>query len=225
MLATIPCERRVGRWRLYYKAACQRSSSALAVKALSHVEHRGRALDLGAGAMNDTSFFLDSGFASVVAVDACPDSDAYSCELLQKPGVQSRFQFHGVTFSEFFGGQAAPEPESYDLVHSNFALPYHGVAGFDKLMEAATEAVKLGGIFSNVFFGQEDGWRMTKLDVPFFSREEVEAFFGGFDILELKETKLDGHLMFGDEETNPAHRQEKFWHTFTVIARRTSPIL
>ena len=92
----IPCERSVGRWDQYLRLASKKNSSALAIEALPHALLKCHVLDLGAGAMNDSKFFLDSGFQNVTAVDASTASIAYASDL--RAIYPQRFSFHHSRF-------------------------------------------------------------------------------------------------------------------------------
>lgn len=206
---TIPCDCDIGRWDQFLVDTYQRGSSALAKKVLMYTESRTHAIDLGAGAMNDSDFFLEEGFESVLAVDASPETALYAKSVARKYG--RRFEFRNSRFSDI-----DYQPESADLVHSNYALHFHGKTGFDILMNAVTSCVRLGGLLSAVFLGSEDSWRETKGFLPYLTEGEVEKFLVGFEKIEFRESKRDGHM---------TDRTPKFWHTFEVIARRVEPVL
>lgn len=206
---SIPCDRAIGQWDRYFKLTCQRDSSALAVETMSYALLRRNVLDLGAGAMNDSIYYLEQGVESVVAVDASPDSITYADNVAQRfPG---RFDFRNARFSE-----VEYTPESFDVVHSNFALPFHGKVGFEKLIAAVVESVRVNGLLSIILFGNEDGWKDSKPDVPFHSKDEVTDFLRGFEVIVFKEIRTDGHTQ---------DRSPKFWHIFKIIARRIQPVL
>ncbi len=221
LITDIPCSRAIGDWSRYLQFTCEARFSALALEALPFVKEQNLALDIGAGAMPDSRFMLEQGFRRVVAIDASPAAQKYATEVAEKFGA-SRFSFENVRFSDFSGY----EVETYDYVHANYSLPYHGKDGFTKLMDAVTQSVKLDGVFSGIFFGNEDGWKNTpeKIELPFLSQAEIEPFFRDFDFISLQEKKLNGHIRGGEGLTNEDTRP-KFWHIFKVIARRTTPVL
>ena len=59
-------------WRDYYRNTRARPPRPLTLKALPHVPSRNQALDLGAGALNDSRYLLAEGFAHVTALDQTP---------------------------------------------------------------------------------------------------------------------------------------------------------
>jgi SAM-dependent methyltransferase len=216
MQTTIPCEREVGNWGPYFDATCQRDCSALLIESLRHVDERGLAVDLGAGAMNDSIRMLHHGFRKVTAVDAATDSKPYADKV--RAAFGPRFEFCNGRFCDF-----PFETESSDLVHANFSLPFHGDAGFDELIRTALESVKVKGVFSAIFFGYEDEWTRTKPDLAFRSKEQIEQMLSGFELaVPLREFKRDSGVI---DAKAPSGRRTKFWHYFQVVARRVSPVL
>lgn len=214
---TIPCERDVGHWDRYLALTCNRSCSELVSEAVRHVEGRRRAIDLGAGAMSDSRYLLDVGFATVTAVDASPASIPYAEELRRDHGLRPRFEFKNQRFSEF-----EFEPESADLVHAHFSLPYHGAVGFAELMDAVTESVRLNGVFSAILFGNDDGWKEKKPDLAFVTRGEIDAMLKDFELILCKEMRVEAHVHGGEDASEAGTL--KFWHYFRVIGRRVKPV-
>lgn len=216
MISDIPCDQRsVGRWGQYYASCCQNSNSALAVEAMAHIDPKslGHALDLGAGSMNDTKYFLGCGFRQVTALDACDDAEKYAAEVARQKWKGS-FQFEKSFFADFEYGF-----ERFDLVHANYSLPFHGRTGFTELIKAILDSLKVGGIFSTVFFGPNDGFRQSKPGLAYLTEGEVSALLQGLEVLLFKSSEFDGHACAGSE------RKPKHWHTHRVIARRTLPVL
>ena len=56
-------------WSDYIKKTKDRKPRSLLIESLNYVKNKGRSLDLGAGALNDSIFLLQSGFDSVTAID------------------------------------------------------------------------------------------------------------------------------------------------------------
>ncbi len=58
-------------WSDYYKATKAKPPRPLLVKALGFVKNKGKAIDLGGGALNDSKYLLDQGF-DVTVIDKSP---------------------------------------------------------------------------------------------------------------------------------------------------------
>ena len=57
-------------WKKYYKDTEGRPPRKELIEALEFVQNRDSALDLGAGAMQDSVYLLSQGFKEVIAVDS-----------------------------------------------------------------------------------------------------------------------------------------------------------
>jgi SAM-dependent methyltransferase len=199
----------VGNWRPYFAAVCNRDASFLARTAVGHVDFRGSALDLGSGTLNDSKLFLETGFNRVEAVDGSSDALPYAERLLA--AYRHRFRMTQSLFQDFDFGEGL-----HDLIHSNFALPYHGPLGFDAFINRIKASIRDSGVFSGTFFGCDDDWYMMRRNFAFVTKEKLKELFSDFKVIELKELRLDGSFYDGNR---------KHWHYFRVIAKKSDSSL
>ena len=155
------------------------------------------ALDLGAGALNDTRYLLKQGY-EVDVVDSNPS-------ILELGKGLKKVHLFVSTFDTFDFPVA-----KYDLVNAEYSLPFNPPETFDFMFARLITSLKPGGVFVGQFFGVEDSWSNNK-KMTFHTKGQVEALFKEFTISHFEETKKEGKTAMG---------QEKFWHYFDVIAAR-----
>lgn len=185
-------------WETFYRFTNDSPPWPLIVRAVSLLPHKGRALDLGAGAGRDTRYLVQQGF-QVTAVD----SDPHAVDILRS-FQEGNVQVVQASFEEFAF-------ETYDLINAQFALPFVPQRWFREVFARVKRALNPGGMFVGQFFGIHDQWNTPEHDMTFLTREQAEAFLQDLDIIELKEEDMDGHTADG----SPKH-----WHTFHIIARK-----
>jgi len=187
-------------WTDFYKATKDNPHWPLMERGALLVDHPGHALDLGCGAGRDTRWLLSQGW-QVTAVDAQPEAIAYLAGLPQDKlrAVHSNFEDF-----EF-------EPEAYDLISSQFSLPYVPESSFYDLFARVKQAIKPGGVFAGHFFGNHDEWNTPESNMTFLAREEVDALLSDLDVIEIS---------VEDEMGATATGSMKHWHVFHVIARK-----
>ncbi len=157
------------------------------------------AIDLGCGAGNETLALLERGWW-VHAVDGEPRV----IEILDSrvsPGKSSRLTTEVAKFHE------ADLPEA-DLVFASLSIPFAG-DNHDQSVGKALSAVKNGGWFVGVFFGQNDSWA-SEPDIAMTDRIQIASLFTDFDPIHIDEEEFDG----------PSGIGEKHWHWYVVSARR-----
>ena len=186
-------------WSEYYQITKSMPPSKLLVKALEYVKNKGKAIDIGAGALKDSIFLLQEGF-DVTAIDKSPLMEEYAKTI-------SHAKFHPITttFEDF----AFPENE-YDLVTSMSSLPFTHPDYFNNVFEKIKKSLKKGGIFSASLFGVNDEWAHNP-HMTFHTKEKVMNLLRDFEVLVFREEEEDGKLANG----TPKH-----WHVFRVIARK-----
>ncbi len=186
-------------WSSYYQVTSELPPSKLLVRALEYVEHRGRALDLGAGGLKDTRYLLGLGFR-VTAVDAEP-SVSVAVEQLGSDRVTTvTARFEDVVLAE----------RSFDLVSAMFSLPFVEPASFDRVFAMLKDSLVAGGIFCGQFFGVRDQWAQNPA-MTFHTRGHIDALLAGMQELLIEEREYDG---------TTANGSPKHWHVFHVIARK-----
>ena len=186
----------MSKWQKYYDDTKNKQPAKILVEALSFVENKNRALDLGAGALVDSGYLLSLGF-EVVAVDR---------EKFPEQIVDEKFSFVQSSYNDY----EFPE-DSFDLISAQFSLPFNGADGFEVLWQKIISSLKPGGVFVGQLFGLNDEWNNSETKLVFHSKKQVEDLFAGLEILKLVEIERDGKLASGE----PKH-----WHLFNIIVRK-----
>ena len=185
-------------WSRFYSFTKDSPPRPLLVRAASLASRNGRALDLGAGAGRDTRYLLEQGF-HVTAVDA----EAHSVAML-KALPQANLHVVQSSFETFAFA-------TYDLISSQFALPFTPPKHFPEVFSRMKAALAPGGIFAGQLFGIHDQWNTPGSTTTFLRRAEAESLLADLETLEFTEEDADGHVADG----SPKH-----WHVFHVLARK-----
>src|SRR3954449_10587099 len=196
-------ERRSERFAAYIAARRFDPPRPLLIKAADLAEPKGHALDAGAGALNATKYLLSIGFKHVTAFDSSPVSQQIAEEL---PADQLTFVL--ARFEDF----AYPDT-AYDLVNAEFSLPFIDAHTFPSVFSKLLGSVKTGGLFTGQLFGPNDSWNIPESGMNFHSRSDVERLLRGWTVVELTEEDHPGKTKLGED---------KHWHIFHLIARRTT---
>lgn len=186
----------MSKWQGYYEDTKNKPVSKLLLEALPLVVNRGRALDLGAGALVDSKYLLSLGFV-VVALDQ---------EKFAEQIVDEKFTFVQSAYNDYEFPEA-----SFDLISAQWSLPFQGPVDFEKLWRKMIDSLKPGGLFVGQLFGLNDEWNLSDTKLAFHSKEQVGKLLAELEILKLEELERDGEL---------ANGQPKHWHVFYVIARK-----
>jgi SAM-dependent methyltransferase len=193
-------------WEDYYHAIEGRPVRPLFVEAVAYlpsprVDERVRvAIDLGCGDGSETLALLAHGWV-VVAVDGASEAIARL-----RASVPTGDAARLTTIVGPFHEVGLPDA---DFVYAGLSLPFCAPDKFADVWRAVEHALRGGGVFAGHFFGPHDSWASTP-DMTFQTREQLEALFAGFDVLQLKEQDEDG----------PAVSGPKHWHVFHVIATK-----
>lgn len=189
----------LGKWKEYQQQTSSGKPRTLLVKALAHVSMRETTLDLGAGALNETQYLLDNGFKKVIAVDITPQFKNMSIE------EGSHFEYCECGFEEYHFKQ-----HYFDLISSQFSLPFIDKNQFQKVWKDITLSLKQGGIFCGQLFGKKDDWENSGTIITHTS-EEITKMTEHFEILYLEEIENDSKTASG---------QRKHWHYFELILKK-----
>src|SRR3989344_2471754 len=180
-------------WSAFYEATKSQPPSELLVRALEYVEHRRKAIDVGAGALKDTRFLLDQGF-EVMAIDK-------EHLMMHEAETISSDRFHHLISS--FADFNFPINE-YDIASAMYALPFNPPETFEAVFQRIKDSLIKGGIMCGQFFGVRDEWHEDQ-NMTFHTKEQIEALLSEMEILELQEKEWEGKLASG----SPKH-----WHVF-----------
>lgn len=186
-------------WSEYFEFTRDKPAYSFLVNASEYVRERGRAIDIGGGALRDTRYLLDKGF-DVTVVDSSP-------LLNQEAARINNPKLHAITasFEEF----DFPK-DSYDLSSAMFALNFCNPSHFDEVFAKIKDSLKIGGIFCAQLFGDRDTWANNSA-MTYPSREKVEDLLKDFEIIKFVEKETD------DKDSTDEVRSG---HIFQFIARK-----
>ena len=193
-------------WAPYYQKKLYKEPRPLLLKALTHfpANTSKNALDLGAGAGNDTAFLLNNNW-HVWATDAEKEAIAII-------DTRKDIQLHRtnlVLLHNSFIDMPWNTLPSFDFVYASYALPFAAPADFVSIWNHLEQSLKKDGIFAGNFFGPEQGgfnwWQ--KRNMTLLTKEQVQALFASFEI-----------IVF--EESHGKDDRGIFDHSFNVIARK-----
>ncbi|MEO8683758.1 MAG: class I SAM-dependent methyltransferase, partial [Devosia sp.] len=162
-------------WYAYAQRFKDRPPRPLLTRAAPHATHRGNALDLGSGGLNDTRFLLDSGF-DVTALDGEPVARSVADTL-----PPERFRYLISSFETFDFPVAA-----FDLVNAQYALPFVRPDHYDRVFAAVLATLRPGGIFTGQFFGDRDDWAGTP-NMTFHTRSGARQLLAPLTLIEFTE--------------------------------------
>lgn len=187
------------RWTKYQQRTASGKPRPLLVEALSHVKEKEAALDIGAGALNDTQFLLsqEKSFREIVSIDITPQFK----ELTVPAGIQFSYIQGRLEDYRF--------PSNYfDLISAQYTLPFIPEDHFKEVWTNIHAALKENGIFTGQLFGERDDW-FGKNGMTFHTKNEAEKLLNGFEIITFKEA----------EYTEESERK-KHWHYFDLIIKK-----
>ena len=179
-------------WNTYHTKTKDNPPRPILIEALSHCVHTDTALDLGAGALNESLYLAEHGF-HVVAVDSSP----FVLQFNKNLDVQ-------VMPIEDYSYPVS----SFDLVASLYTLPFLKKNDISTVMQKIQESLRAEGIFVGQFFGTHDDWSDR---CATHSKKEIENLLESMQIIKLEEEENDRRTVAGDM---------KHWHVFHVIAKK-----
>ena len=187
-------------WQQHYLDRINRPVAPLLEEAMSFVDQKGTAVDLGSGDLVDAKFLLSQGFTKVIAIDKELPLDE------QFNGLdETSFKFIQSEFDKF----EFPKKE-YDLINAQYSLPFNTQQTFDKLWRDLQESLTPNGIFVGQFFGVNDEWNNQNKDITFHTKMEVNNLIKDMEVLKFQEEEIDRKLSNG---------HKKHWHLFHVITK------
>lgn len=189
-------------WNGFIKNTKNKSPRQLTEKAVSWVENKNLALDIGAGALNDTKYLLKNGF-NVDAVDIENVVLDFSKEI-----KNNKLKINILPIQEFNLGF-----EKYDIIVANFVLPFVKSQEIKPLMQRVFNSLKINGIFCGVFFGQNDFYKNNK-NIIFNSKEQINELLRGNEKLYFAEI---------EKERLNCNKELEHYHTFEFISRKLKP--
>ena len=187
-------------WPAYFEKTKNNPPRRMLVKALPYVGERGQALDIGSGALNDSSFLLKEGFMMVTALDLVPVAKEIADML---PADRFKYVISPLESYEF--------PVSrFDLVNAQYVLPFVPPSSFQSVFKKILASMKVGAIFTGQFFGEKDGWADDN-EKTFTTKERAVELLSGLEVIYFEEEENDKPTAAG---------VPKHWHVFHFIARK-----
>ncbi len=178
-----------------------RLPNQLLVDALDLLDVReGRALDIGAGPLNDTRFLLQAGLA-VDAVDTDP-------LILSAASTLNDRRLNAIV-DDICNVRIARD--AYLLIVAIHVLPFLRRADLPLIMSSIINGLRNSGVLCCTFFGVNDEWAQRRPHMTFLSRSEIESLFPQLRPFEFSELEYDG----ADANDGPKH-----WHIFRCILRK-----
>lgn len=161
----------------------------------------GNAVDIGCGAGRDTVCLIKKGW-NVVAIDTENVESLITSKLSEKELKQFKFSRQKFEYIEL---------EKNNLIVANFSLSFCNKNNFKKLWDKINDSILKEGYFVGNFFGVNDEWKKTKVEMTFLNKGQVIELFKDFKIIEFKEVEKDDFTGLGNM---------KHWHIFNVIAKK-----
>jgi tellurite methyltransferase len=197
-------------WPAYYAVTVDRPAWRTVVAAAERFEADDRgggrdaprfAVDLGCGAGRDARELLRRGWR-VLAIDREPAA----IEALRAATPAADVG----RLETLVADLATVDVPPADLVNASISLPFLSADAFWPTFERALAAVRPGGRFSTMLFGdRDDSANEPGMTCP--PPHDIRDRFGGFSIEEFVDREEDGQTALGE----PHH-----WHSIEVIARR-----
>lgn len=186
-------------WSAFYAKTKGNPPSDLLIKALPFVVHKGKAIDLGGGALKDSRYLLSQGFE---VIDL--DSQELPSDLIREMKGKA-FHHEMSAFTDFH----FPINE-YDVVSAMYALPFNSPDTFNEVFERIKRSLRIDGIFCGNLFGIHDEW-VRNTEMTFHTLKQAKELLSDMKIILFEEREHDGKLASG---------KKKHWHTFQFIVKR-----
>ncbi len=183
-------------WSEYYERVGKKPNSLVVKVVKKHVTGHSAALDLGAGNLRDAKFLAKQGFKKVVAVD--------------RESMTTKFATPGIEMVISPMEDYLIEPDAFNLVVACNSCFFISPENMRVIFNRVYQGLRHDGIFTFNLMGEDDeavrsGWRVYA-----FTKEEI---LKACDELVLEEIKEDRYFA-------QAKEGQKFWHLWSVIARK-----
>ena len=186
-------------WSEYYKITKNKPPSKLLVRSLGYVKNKGKAVDIGGGALKDTKYLLKQGF-DVTVID--------SSELMAKEAKKiksKKLQYFVSSFDKF----NFPE-NTFNIASAMYSLPFNSPNTFNNVFNNIKKSLIKDGIFCGQLFGVKDEWSKNS-NITFHTKKQAEKLFSDMEIIDFKEEERDGET---------ANGTLKHWHIFHFIVKK-----
>ncbi len=184
-------------WVTYYKNTEGRPPRKELLEGVEYVTNKDSALDLGAGALQDSEYLLSQGFKEIVAVDSEPAIQSMSNDERVKIVIGSFEDFDFPT-------------DHFNLVNAQYSLPFTNPQHFERVFTSLKNSLTKDGVFVGQLFGDRDGWNQNE-NMTFLTKEYVTELIADMEVIKFSEEEKDGQTAAGEE---------KHWHIFNLILKK-----
>lgn len=160
----------------FNRVSAGQQALSLLPKALSFVQNKNAALDLGLGNSSDSRYLMSQGFKRVTALHPKPFNEYPPSGL-----AENNFEF---IHSPLALGDL-PE-KTFDLVNAQSSLPYHQPLIFNGLWKRIKKSLADQGVFTGQFFGVQDERNIPESNMVFHTIAQVEYLFEEMEILKFR---------------------------------------
>ncbi|MDQ5893008.1 MAG: tellurite methyltransferase [Patescibacteria group bacterium] len=185
-------------WKDYFDRTRDKAPSPLLLRALPYIRLRGRALDLGGGALRNARMLAKQGF-DVTVVDKEPMviDEAARVNDSRIHTVISPFDQYNFPYRQFA------------FVSALMSLPFNPASTFDAVFEGVKNSMQPDGVLCCHFFGERDSWNKKGSGMTFHTSDQVVALSEGLKPLEFVEQEFKSTTVRG---------APKHLHVFALIA-------
>ncbi len=194
-------------WSTYYKSKSNlvpRPTLLAAIELFKKDQKRYKQLfatDIGCGHGADSIELLKQGW-KVLAIDN--DNNGLS---ILKESIDIKLQRNLTTSKQSF---EKIKLQKCNFLNASYCLPFCKPEYFERLWNRIENSVLAKGRFAGNFFGDKDSWANIKT-MTFHKEINVRNLFSKFEIEYFHERDEDGLTATGEE---------KYWHVFSVVARK-----
>jgi len=195
-------------WSPYYQEKLYKDPRPLLVQALQifdeHPSTEKKALDLGAGAGNDTALLLKNGWQVWAN-----DKEAEAIQVISMRTDIEPYRQHLTLICASFTELPWDTLPLFDLVYAGYALPFIDRDNFAGVWDTIVNALQPQGILAVHFFGaHHEGFNWwERRNMNFFTKEEIVHLLNGFEIIAL-------------EESADINERGIMDHSFSVVAKK-----
>lgn len=187
-------------WSEYFEVTRSKPPFSLLVEAVKYIKDKGKAIDIGGGALRDTRYLLEQGF-DVTVIDNSPLLKQ-EADRIKDPDLH-----HIVTAFEDFH---FPKSE-YNLASAMFVLNFCDPTRFDTAFQNIKDSLKPGGVFCGQLFGDRDTWS-NNAGMTYPSKDHLMKLLSGFEVISFVEKETDN---------KDASDEVRSGHVFSFIARKS----
>jgi tellurite methyltransferase len=190
-----------GLFKKFINITKNKRTSPLLVKSINLLTNKEIALDLGAGALNDSIYLVKKGFQSVIALDAEPSMENIAIEVNNPKIVPVINKFENYQFPE----------NKFDLVNAQYSLFFIPQQNFQSVFVSMVKSLRQKGIFVGQLLGINDSWNDGRSNITFLEKEKIAQLFreNNFKIVSMIEKEFEGKTALG---------REKHWHVYDIVA-------